>query len=1104
MSEQRMSPRQFMKMRRPERFSDSVGNDVPILDRSQLEYHLDSLTSRSQELEFEAFSRRLLERTVCPNLLPHTGPTGGGDSKVDTETYPVAEALAMAWFIGNGNEAATERWAFAFSAKEKWKPKLEADVAKIVTTQRGYTKAFFVSSRFISDRARSTAEDALRKKHGIDVRIFDRNWILDKVFGERLEQLAIDELRLTVSMRHEIRKGPLDTEREQDLQSIERRIASALQEGRHTSALVEDCIEAAEIAKNLERPRTEVDGLYMRAIRLAKQFGTPHQLLEGTYEHAWASFWWHEDYEQFFELYTQVEKLATGSANVHELELWSNLHSGLYVAVRDGHLDAKTIDLHTRTNALATELNRLAQEQERPSSALQARTLRLMLKLLVELHKDRQTAIDRVLRELGEVVRASISFIGYPLTTLVQVLTESGDVLGERESYESLFETIVQVTAQREGELAAGRMLLRRGAQQMDDERWYEGIRTLGRALGKLYKHESRKEEIRALYLCARAYEKVGLLWAARGTMLAAAMIATNEFWKHDRVSTAQAACYWQLKWIELQLGRIPQALAWHQLDHATRAGLTERGYDTSSLFEDEMIFDAATGILMMRADISALGQMVALPNALEKLGLIHSATALKYALGHENELSAELLGGTESPLHPKELFRQWRDQPVAEILPSAPLLYTDQEVILRSAVLGCHVTVNTLNQSPCIELAESLIAALESLLATGASEGVAAREPELTVNIRLSDFASKPFEFHIEYRDGLPHVEIGCHIFSPHTVSREEQGAIKDTVFKVIVGIAARTFFIENPEQFFTKLFRDELASQRALDFTTSFVVVGNILGHNPPMTLGYWINEEAVYELRRIEVWDAEDRLPAPDRVEDYTPNFADHSMEPPPELTNEDSIPSHSRMATISLIRDNLWEQAGWLGTGFIPTSKKDGPPSIGFLFRDGNAAMKIFEFWRAELGERDPHNKLRLSIIRGISKTNPHWYRVVVGSNITPDIAKRGVTRFVSLVKSCTLTPSTDTNLKNFLASYQAHGSYMLSCGFSYRGEMVMPPESHLFKRQLIVRYAWEVGRHDLDAGAIHDDDDPIIPADQKDAPILTLWNWRRSRDQNRED
>ncbi len=31
------------------------------------------------------------EVEICPDLLPQPGPTGDGDSKVNSETYPVAE-----------------------------------------------------------------------------------------------------------------------------------------------------------------------------------------------------------------------------------------------------------------------------------------------------------------------------------------------------------------------------------------------------------------------------------------------------------------------------------------------------------------------------------------------------------------------------------------------------------------------------------------------------------------------------------------------------------------------------------------------------------------------------------------------------------------------------------------------------------------------------------------------------------------------------------------------------------------------------------------------------------------------------------------------------
>src|SRR5688572_6602030 len=93
-----VSPRNYLRARRPEKFSDSVQLERSVLDRASLEYHLASLTSRSEEINFEDFARQLSQRVIAPNLTPHTGRTGGGDSKVDSETYPVAGKLTAAWY----------------------------------------------------------------------------------------------------------------------------------------------------------------------------------------------------------------------------------------------------------------------------------------------------------------------------------------------------------------------------------------------------------------------------------------------------------------------------------------------------------------------------------------------------------------------------------------------------------------------------------------------------------------------------------------------------------------------------------------------------------------------------------------------------------------------------------------------------------------------------------------------------------------------------------------------------------------------------------------------------------------------------------------------
>ena len=247
MPSQPFSPKEFLKARRPERFSDSVVEDRPVLDRSILEYHLGTITNRNQETDFARFARRLGEREICPNLLPQTGPTGGGDSKVDSETYPVADNLALSWYEGIGREAAAERWAFAFSAKKDWRTKIRSDVAKIASTQRDYKKAFFVSNQYIRDKERASVEDELRNRHGLDVRVLDRTWILDQVFIGRHESLAIEELRLSTAMRREVRKGPRDTEREQDLEEVEDRVKSAFQDGRLGVQLAEGLYRSRQV-----------------------------------------------------------------------------------------------------------------------------------------------------------------------------------------------------------------------------------------------------------------------------------------------------------------------------------------------------------------------------------------------------------------------------------------------------------------------------------------------------------------------------------------------------------------------------------------------------------------------------------------------------------------------------------------------------------------------------------------------------------------------------------------------------------------------------------------------------------------------------------------
>ncbi|MDD2583024.1 MAG: hypothetical protein PHR66_13630, partial [Desulfuromonadaceae bacterium] len=910
MESRKYSPKEFMKARRPERFSDSVIVEGSALDRSMLEYHLDKITNRGQETDFEHFALRLAQLIICPNLLPQTGPTGGGDSKVDSETYPVSDGLSLIWHVGYAREAATERWGFAFSAKKDWRPKVRSDIAKIAGTKRGYSKDFFSSNQFIPDRTRAEVEDLLRNEHQLDVRILDRTWILNSIFEGRHESLAIDELKLTTALRKEVRKGPRDNEREQDLAEVEKQIETAIQQSSSGYQLVEDCLEAALLARGLERPRTQVDGLFLRAERVAIKNGNDHQCLKSVYERAWTTYWWYEDIESFVELYTEVEKYAKDSRNAYDLELLTNLWFILYSATKLHDVSKTNTLLEERTLTLTTEWERLSKEEDRLSTALQARSQLLLMRLTAEM----PTVTNHTLEELREVVLQSRGLVGFPLEPLVEILMESGDVIGNLPAYTQIFETIVEITAKRKGDVVAAQLLVKRGAQLLDGEQPYEAIRTLGRALRRLYKHESRHDIVHALYLCGNAYEEIGLLWAARGTLLSAASIAINDFWSYSDITPEQAACFNRLKWLELRLGRIPQILNWHEVERIISGVLAERYHQVDHYLENGFLFDTIFGMLLMKSDIRQLKHLSSFPDVLEKAGLSSAAIALLFSLGHVDKLPGNLLGMEVNKEEIYDFFVKWRDQPAAHNLPEYPVLYDDSSVTLNSNLLGCRITIISEVSSPCIELAESILAALESLLSTALDDRLIAREPSFSIQISKSDTSEESYNYTFKDIDGRPHVDIVCSGFNPHGMSLEMQTGIKNKLFKLLVRVLAKVYYHGEPEQLVTKLFRDELAIERSIDFTSSFGNIGNVLGHSPKTQLSSWSNTDARdYPLARDEVWDNSDRKSRYESVKS-----ADRSMskfgkgEPPPEVLNLQSA-KHSQMETMSLIRESLWNRA-----------------------------------------------------------------------------------------------------------------------------------------------------------------------------------------------
>jgi len=163
---------------------------------------------------------------------------------------------------------------------------VQADVKNIAGTQRSYVRVFFLTNQYVKDKDRGEVQDQLEQQYGFAVTILDRSWIIEKVFANKREQLAIDTLGLDQTLSSTARKGPRDTKREAELEELESQINDS---GRYQGIeyqLVEDALDTALLARGLEKPRIEVDGRFDRAARLAERYGTLQQQLRVSYNRA--------------------------------------------------------------------------------------------------------------------------------------------------------------------------------------------------------------------------------------------------------------------------------------------------------------------------------------------------------------------------------------------------------------------------------------------------------------------------------------------------------------------------------------------------------------------------------------------------------------------------------------------------------------------------------------------------------------------------------------------------------------------------------------------------------------------------------------------------
>jgi len=1070
------TPKELMRARRPELFSDTLVFDEQQLAKPVFEYHLDTLTSRKQEYEFEYFCRKLAEKEICPNLRVQTGPTGGGDSKVDTETYPVADEISARWWVGTPS-AGSERWAFAFSAKKAWKEKLKKDVDSALSTNRDYKRLYFFTNQFVSDKDRATQEDNLSKHAGIPVHIIDRAWIVEKVYESGHLDLAVSALGIEgMKTTKRERLGPRDTARMDELEDLDRQVADPTRYQGARYQLVEDCLRSAILARGLERPRAEVESRFALADRLARTLNFRQQQARIAYNRAWTAFWWYEDYSSFIQFYCEVEQFLEGTDHASDTELLLNLLQLLMSSVSLGRIsaDEARVDIHRQN--LSSMLENMAADSVRPNNSLWART-ELVLMEISNVDK-----LDECWRDLMQILDESIGLADYPVMLLADIIRELGDQIDSVE-FDALYEKIIDIVRQRSSDGEAGEAFVERGMQKMRQKKPYDAIRWCGKAEELLVKKEYREELVRALVLSSQAYENAGLLWAARCKIVAAIERCLAYFNETGEVVPATIITAKQLLWVELQIGRIPHILNATSLFRFALASVNISEEQRSMCIEDFRLQDSILGIHFLNASLSDLQVLTKIPDVLSRLELSRSRMALLFALGHENKLREEYgIPEAESTDDIQGFFSLWQSQPAAKDISPQPILINNECSLLRSKILGAEIVLEVPNNCISFSVAESILGAIESFVATSNESDVVPHREILRLNICIAD--------NEEMAPGVVISEWGEieKILLPASMSissKFSQGDYIKWIRELIGQIVARLLIIKDIESWLTKLAEDERAYGRALIFSDLLTLNCNVFGRSPKFSLTDWFKPtDQEYIILRDKPWGTA-------KVDDYSgsassggasPKFA--SGPPPAEFRDLTNL-KHTERRVLSPIDIHLWDRANWRAVAFLflPPSF----PGMALAFENGQAGQSIFDAWQTRWGNEDKNDELRVAIIRGLTKHKPAEYAVVVGPNLAK--VKKGVEKTFVLVSRITrMTPASPENLERFIEAYNRFGSFLLMPAQMKEGMPGIFMNNSIKKFHLHVRGAWEIGENDPDASALDENDEPIIPPNVENPPV----------------
>jgi hypothetical protein len=1057
------TPSEFYRIQRPEYFSDSEEVKKTILTKEVLAYELNQISTNQKQDDFETLCRKLAEELIAPNLIPQVGPTGGGDGKTDFETYPVSKDISERWFVPEKGWDKDEKWAFAISAKKDWRPKVKEDIKKIIGTNRGYTRVYFITNQSPSSKKKKDAQDEFKEEFKVDVVILDSEWILEKVYDNNLIDLVVNSLNLSTSNQN-IQKiiGSNDASRIKELEDLENNISNIDRYSEYDFQLVEDALESAILSRMLEKPRDEVEGKFDRALRFCKKINNQKQWLRIYYQRSWTCLYYYDDYSSFIENFKELKKYISRDSSISEIEKYFNLLNSLYSLHNKNFLSNYDVDFELEKSEFITILTSIECSTQRPNTSLVAKMYKVIIKLTECIEHNHNPS--NIFKELLAIISQGDIFLDFPFESSMEMIHIFGNSFPNNSEYDDLIDDLAKVSEQRNSQLTSGEIFFKRGRQKLLAKNYQESIVYFGKAVIKLAKEETQNGMRLVLLGMGMSYKELGLIWASNSCYISACSLSVKSISDSGIIGKNTYQDIERIIENELLIGRIPSFFAWYEMYCVlTQASNIKKGKDNKNDIDFITLIDECLSVRLLHTNDSDIEY---LPSLLEKLNLYFSQDVCFYKLGYDKLLIPKKLKNEQTL---DDFYTSVAGQPFVKQMLYQTNFMTGDRIFLTSKILGCKFIIKLEENSEILLEAEMLLAFFESFFATLINELMPHLE---NVTMNLCKNSKKEFTFAYNNTSEEYNISIDPLV---------DMGSMYDSIFGLVVNIFTRTFILRNDtEDFLNKIFKKEEVQEKLSLIVKHKNTVLNLLGNTPKLFFGDWLT------IGFPKKYDSRRKTPLL-----YDRLFNENNRQLKYDHTNKNfKNIRHDEIKVSSIIDINLWNKAKWKGFGFCLLPVPQEAVGIIIAYENFESGQKIFEKWINKFGLVDKNNNIRVAIIKGVDKNNPYWYRVHICKNIET-IQTNSYISSVSRVHE--MNPQSAQNLEQIIEAFNLMKKYKLyPAKITKDGDIEEPLFSHgILKTTLTIKNAWEIGEHDIDRAVIKKNDAPVIPNNIKNAPILKI-------------